>query len=125
MFRSKAKKNVEVKSEDKNTHKINVQINIKPLVTIEKHESRINGKVQAPEFRISIGGRDVLMVNSREYNELFMEMLRRMDNDEIMHALYEVHAEAHNEEEKVGEAIEEMLNKSGLGAALKKFAEQH
>lgn len=122
MFKKNKAKKLEVKHEEAQEHKIN--ITIKPLVSIELHESRINGKVQKPEYKIMVGGRDCILLNSREYNELFREMLRRMDNDEIMHFLYEVHAEAHRESEKVEEAIGEMLEKSGLGEALREFAKQ-
>lgn len=110
MFKKKNPvKKLEVNFDERPEQKIN--INIKPLVTIEKHESRINGKVQAPEFRISIGGRDIVMLNSREYDELFSEMLRRMDNDEIMHALFEKHAMEHAEMEGIEKAFATFLGK--------------
>lgn len=122
MFKKKNPvKKVEVKSEGAEQE---IKINIKPLVTIEKHESRINGKVQAPEFRISIGGRDILMVNSREYKELFSEMLYRMDNDEIMHALYEKHAMEHAEIEGFEKHIGKMLEKVEFGDLLKKLIKE-
>lgn len=124
MFKKKNPvKKINVKFDERPEQKIN--INIKPLVTIEKHESRINGKVQAPEFRISIGGRDILMLNSREYDELFSEMLRRMDNDEIMHALFEKHAMEHAEMNKMTDSIgREKVNFGEILSKLDKAAEE-
>lgn len=102
-------KKLDIKFDERPEQKIN--INIKPLVKIEKHESRVNGKVQAPEFRISIGGRDIVMLNSREYNELFSEMLYRMDDSEIMHALYEAHDLKHKEAFIASESLGRMFHK--------------
>lgn len=124
MFKKKNPvKKLEIKSEPQSENKIN--INIMPLVTIEKHESRVNGKVQAPEFRISIGGRDVLMLNSREYNELFSEMLRRMDNDEIMHALFEKHAMEHAEASgQIDGMIKHIVGSKEFASVIKNLEEQ-
>lgn len=105
-------KKLEVKHEDRGEQEI--KINIKPLVTIEKHESRVNGKVQAPEFKIMVGGRDCILLSTREYDELFSEMLRRMSNDEIIHAIFEKHAMEHAEVEGVEKSIENILKKLGV-----------
>lgn len=119
MFKNKkATKKVEVKSEGAEQE---IKINIKPLVTIEKHESRINGKVQAPEFKIMVGGRDCILLNSREYKKLFSEMLYRMDNDEIMHALYEKHAMEHAEVEATSADIGRMFHKVVEGGMIEKI----
>lgn len=99
-------------------------IKISPLVTIEKHESRVNGKPKAPEFRISIGGRDIIMLNSREYNELFSEMLYRMSNDEVIHAIFEKHAMEHAEIEAMSGGIGRMLEKVKLGEILENLTKQ-
>lgn len=68
---------------------------VAPLVSIERHQLNVNGRDQKPTFRIAIGGRDVLTLTPREYNELFMEMLRHKDADELIHDISEVHAEEH------------------------------
>lgn len=118
MFNKKNKETArKVKVENLTPDAQEIKINVRPLVTIEKHEHRINGKVQAPEFRISIGGRDVLMVNSREYRELTREILRHIDADSLIHEIATVHAEEHARAEMGGHDIEELL--SGLETALK------
>lgn len=123
MFKKKNPvKKLEVKHEDRGEQEI--KINIKPLVTIEKHESRIDGKVQAPKFRISIADRDVITLGSREYNELVSEALRRMDNDELVHAIFEKHAMEHAEVSGAEKALEVMFRKSGLGELLEKLANE-
>lgn len=106
MFKKKAKK-LEVKSETPNERKVEIKVNVRPLVQIEMHESRINGKVQAPKFRVSIADRDVLTLSAREYNELFMEMLRHKDSDEIIHCISEAHMQEHAH---AGNPIEEIIN---------------
>lgn len=117
MFNKKNKETArKVKVQHDGQGEVEVKINVRPLVTIEKHEHRINGKVQAPEFRISIGGRDVLMVNSREYRELTREILRHIDADSLIHEIATIHAEEHARAEMGGHDIEELLN--GLGSAL-------
>ena len=68
MFKKKAKK-LEVKSETPNEAKVEIKINVRPLVKIERHQLNVNGRDQKPEFRIEIGGRDVITVSGREYQE--------------------------------------------------------
>jgi len=64
MFKKKAKK-LEVKSETPNEAKVEIKINVRPLVKIERHQLNVNGRDQKPEFRIEIGGRDVITVSGR------------------------------------------------------------
>jgi len=94
---------VDVVHEDAGEHNVEIKVDI-------------NGKVQAPEFRISIGGRDVIMVNSREYRknkvmilELTREILRHIDADSLIHGIAAVHASEKHD-------IEELLNGLGVGA---------
>lgn len=128
MFKKKNPvKKLEVKSEDRGEQEI--KIKVAPLVKIELHESRINGNVQKPEYRISIGGRDVLMLNSREYSELFSEMLHRMDNDELIHRIAENHMLEHAKQEKhfmlatkgAEEMLKHVLGEEGFAEAMKTF----
>lgn len=106
---------VENLTPDEQAIKINIQV--KPLVRIERHQLTVNGKPQAPEFRISIGGRDVLMVNSREYHELFMEILRHKEAGELIHDISAVHAEEHAHADKEMHDVAELFN--GLETAIK------
>lgn len=110
MFKKKTKK-LEVKSETPNAHK--VEIKVLPLVRIEMHESRINGKVQRPEFRISVADRDIITLSPREYDELFKEMLRHKDAGELIHDIAEVHAEEHAKCDITGDKhiVEELIEK--------------
>lgn len=127
MFSKKNKetaRKVEVKNESPEMRE--VKINIRPLVRIEQHVLSVNGREGKPQYRISIADRDVLTLSGREYQELFMEMLRHKDNDELIHDIATVHAEEHARAE-LGmpdladlKGIAEMFEKSGIGQAIEK-----
>lgn len=120
MFTKKAKK-LEVKSEMPHEHKINIEVEVRPLVRIEKHESRINGKVQEPKYRVSIADREVITLSSREFHELFVEMLALKEDGELIHDIAETHMRKHQSVVDFMGNIEEMVNQSGLGDFLKEL----
>ena len=93
--------------------KINIQV--KPLVEIKEEVLLVNGKPSKKEYAIAIGGRDIVRVSAREYNELFMEMLRHKEAGELIHDISEVHAEEHCHAENEIEGLVEAIEKSGLG----------
>lgn len=109
MFNKKKAKKLEVKSETPNVVKINLrtvdECAIAPLVQIEKHETKVNGKDQPTRFRIAIAGRDVLTLTPREYQALFMEMLLRKSPERIIHDI----ADAHNAEHARTQESEKVL----------------
>ena len=93
----KKKKVAEVKNEVPQMRKIEIEVKCQPLVKIEKHEHRVDGKmIQEPQYCVSIRGRDVLTISAREYDELFMEMLRRKNPSDLIHDISEAHMELHD-----------------------------
>lgn len=96
-------KKLEVKHEGMG--EVEVKINVRPLVKIERHQLNVNGRDQKPTYRIAIADRDVITVSPREYDELFMEMLRHKDAGELIHDIAEAHMEEHAKE---GEGLEFM-----------------
>lgn len=109
MFKKKNPvRKLEVKSEDTAPRKI--EIKIMPLVTIEQQQLTVNGKPKAPEYRISIENRDVITLSQRQYDEMFLEMLRHKDARELIHDISAVHAEEHVMQEQSGRDIKSFFS---------------
>jgi len=103
------------KPEQPKAKMVGIEIEVRQLVTIEKHESRVDGKVQEPQYRISIADRDVITVSQREYDEVFMEMLRLKNDCELIHDIAEAHMQKHGHIEIKGNplaALDEIIKKA-------------
>lgn len=118
MFSKKNKETArKIKVENLTPDAQEIKINVRPLVTIERHQLNVNGRDQKPTFRVSIADRDIITLSPREYQELFMEMLRHKEAGELIHDISEVHAEEHAHAEGQMHDVEELFN--GLETAIK------
>lgn len=93
MFNKAKQKKVEVKSETPEA--VEIKVNIKPLVQIHEVVTLVDGEKAERVFKIEIESRDVITVSPRQYDGIFMEMLRHKDAGELIHDISEVHAEKH------------------------------
>lgn len=101
MFSKKNKetaRKVKVQDLTPDAQAVEIKVQVKPLVRIEQHQLTVNGKPKAPQYRLMVADRDVITLSQREYDEVFMEMLRHKDAGELIHDISEVHAEEHANE---------------------------
>lgn len=68
-------------------HKVNVQIDVEETV--------VNGNPMTKHYRVCVGERDNLLLEPNEYHALLSAMIERLDNDELLHLIWQHHEKKH------------------------------
>lgn len=89
-------------------HKVNVQIDVE--------ETTVNGSAMTKHYRVCVGERDNLLLEPNEYQALLTEMVKRLDDNELLHMVWAHHEASH---EKAGfesdiSGIMEMMKSQGF-----------
>ncbi len=81
----------------------------KNKVTIEEEVTKVNGKTTAEHMVISTYEYGRMQYTPTQYKNLVTAVFKHLDDEEIMHLIWEKHDLEHKEQECRGETMEAML----------------